>query len=171
MMAEAMCYAVEKVNNQTGYLHGYKIKVNNILDASNDKSVLKQVLNSFLDMVGFLIGPYSSETSYQTSILTDTFSLLSLSYSATYGDFGRFGTAQNYMFRTVPSDEFRILAILNFMQQTHWNYVGVISSHGYDGERDAVDFISKLSHYDICLPNHKVLQKFNDETYRNTLLQ
>ena len=85
----------------------------------------------------FLIGPYSSETSYIGSILTKTFGQLAVTYSATYSDFEK---TQGYMLRTVPTDKFRVDATIDVVKKLDWNYVGVISSYGYNGEREALRY-------------------------------
>ena len=145
-MAEAMKFAVERVNNNNESLFGYTLKVNEIYFSSNDGLVPESVLSTFLQKIPFLIGPYSSETSYVASILTKTFQQIAISYSAAYSDFDT--TA---MFRTIPSNAYRVQALLELVKRLEWTYLAVISSYGHDGERDAMNFISKFSDIGICL--------------------
>ena len=42
------------------------------------------------------------------------------------------------MLRTVPTDKYRVDAALNTVKNLDWNYIGVISSYGYNGEREAI---------------------------------
>ena len=161
MMAEAMKYAVQQVNKDEKYLHGYKIKINEIYDSVNESYVRRNILLTFVNQVHFLIGPYSSETSYISSILTRTFKQIAVSYSATYSDFD---VKQRYMVRSVPSDVFRIQAAITVIQKLKWNYVGIICSYGYNGEREALHFISQLPFIGICVASQIHLQKQGKET-------
>ena len=146
MMAEAMKFAIDSVNNNNESLFGYALEVNKIYGSSNDTLVPDSVLKTFLGRIPFLIGPYSSETSYVASILTKTFRQVTISYSATYSGFDT--TA---MFRTISSNAYRVQALLDLVKRLEWNYLAVISSYGHDGERDAKNFISKFSDIGVCL--------------------
>ena len=146
MMGEAMRYAVERVNNDTESLHGYTFEVKQVYGSSSEDSVRDNVLETFLSKVPFLIGPYSSETSYVASILTKTFRQITASYSAVYSDFDT-----KAMFRTVSSNVYRVQALLDLVKRLEWNYFAVINSYGHDGERDAMSFISKFSSIGACL--------------------
>lgn len=167
-MAEAMRYAVDEINkNKT--LYGYELGINKIYDTENDDDVRKHILDTFIARVPFLIGPYSSETSYIGSILTSTFGQLAVSYSATYSDFEK---TQSYMVRTVPSDNFRVEAALNVVKKLKWNYIGVVSSYGYNGEREALKFISRLAEIGVCLATQVDLLKTESEDgYNETILK
>ena len=55
------------------------------------------------------------------------------------------------MLRTVPSNFYRVQALLDLVERLEWNYLAVISSYGHDGEHDAKKFISKLSGIGVCL--------------------
>ena len=154
MMAEAMKFAIERVNNNTGYLHGYKLGIFKIFDEDTDTRVKKVFLNTFMNDVPFMIGPYSSELSYIGSILTTTLTLMTISYSATYSDFGSMDFNKDVMLRSVPSDNYRIQAMLDLIQEFKWNYIAVISSYGFDGQRDSQKFISKLSSIDVCIADN-----------------
>ena len=70
-MAEAMKYAVQIVNNNSESLHGYTFKIKNIYDS--ERFVGESVLRCFLEKIPFLIGPYSSETSYVANFLAKVF--------------------------------------------------------------------------------------------------
>ena len=150
MMAEAMKYAVIKLNNDSNYLFGYKLNIDQIIDI-NTYEVQPLVLETFLMDIPFLIGPNSPEKSYITSILTSTLGQIAISYSATYSDFGLSDNFDNNILRTVPSDTYRVQAVLDLIHKLKWNYVAVISSYGYNGERDSRHFIAKLSEIGVCL--------------------
>ena len=146
MMGEAMKYAVSSVNNNSQLLFGYTFEIKKIFGSNDEDDVRDNVLQTFLTRIPFLIGPYSSETSYVASILTRTFRQIAVSYSAVFSDFD-----SRAMLRTVPSNFYRVQALLDLVEQLEWNYLAVISSYGHDGERDAKKFISKLSGIGVCL--------------------
>ena len=163
MMGEAMKYAVETVNNNTESLHGYTFEIKEIYGSSSEDSVRDVVLGTFLTKVPFLIGPYSSETSYIASILTKTFKQITVSYSAAYSDFDT-----KAMFRTVSSNVYRVRALLDLVKRLEWNYLAVINSYGHDGDRDAMSFISKFSSIGACLGEQIDLPRqrdANDESF------
>ena len=101
-----------------------------------------------------MIGPYSAETSYEASILTGTFRQIAISYSAAFSDFD-----SKAMLRTIPSNFYRVQALLKLVERLEWNYVAVISSYGHDGELDAQKFIFKLSRIGVCLGEQIYLPK------------
>jgi len=160
MMAEAMRYAVRVVNNQTHRLHGYNLRIHEIFDSFGDTMVSQNIKVTFMDQVPFLIGPYSSETSYIGSILTSTFKQIAFSYSATYSDFD--AHAQNYMARTVPSDKFRLQALLELIRTLKWNYIGIVSSYGYNGEREALQLATHLAGIGVCVASQVDLARHED---------
>ena len=146
MMGEAMKYAVLSVNNNSQMLFGYTFEIKKIYGLNGEDDVRYNVLKSYLARIPFLIGPYSSETSYVASILTRTFRQIAVSYSAVFSDFDA-----RAMLRTVPSNFYRVQALLDLVKRLKWNYLAVISSYGHDGERDAKNFISRLSSIGVCL--------------------
>ena len=154
MMGEAMKYAVGSVNKNLEELVGYSLEIKNIYGSDNEDDVLKNVLRTFLAKVPFLIGPYSAKTSYEASILTERFRQIAISDSATFSDFD-----SKAMLRTVPSNFYRVQALLKLVERLEWNYVAVISSYGHDGELDAKKFIFKLSRIGVCLGEQIYLPK------------
>ena len=141
-----MKYAVLSVNNDSQQLFGYTFEIKEIYGSNDEDDVRDNVLQTFLARIPFLIGPFSSETSYVASILTRTFRQIAVSYSAVFSDFD-----SSAMLRTVPSNFYRVQALLDLVERLEWNYLAVISSYGHDGERDAKNFISRLSGIGVCL--------------------
>ncbi|XP_057310619.1 metabotropic glutamate receptor 3-like [Hydractinia symbiolongicarpus] len=168
MMLEAVKYAVKKINNDSSFLNGYKLAIYKVFSSSMEAKIRDYVLDTFKHIVPFLIGPYTSELSYVTSILTGTFHQISISHSATYRDFEKFGPRYGTMLRTVPSDVYRVQAAVEFIQKMGWDYVGVVSSFGYNGEREAIPFMSNISAINKCLAMHiKLKKRPTDEEYSN----
>ena len=77
------------------------------------------------------------------------------------------------MLCTVPSNFFRVQALLKLVKQLEWNYVAIIKSYGHDGELDAQKFISKLSRIGVCLGEQIYLPKqssANNNTFDNAIV-
>ena len=153
-MGEAMKYAVGSVKNNFDELFGYSLEIRKIYGSNNEDDVLNNVLQTFLEQLPFFIGPYSPETSYEASILTGTLQQFAISYSAAFSDFD-----SKTMLRTIPSNFYRVQALLELVKQLEWNYLTVISSYGHDGELDAKKFISKLSRIGVCIGEQIYLPK------------
>ena len=60
-MAEAMKFAIERINNETNYLHGYSLAINKIFDLKKDTNIPASVLATFITDIPFLIGSHSSK--------------------------------------------------------------------------------------------------------------
>ena len=120
--------------------------------------MLENILETFLSRVSFLIGPYSSETSYVVSIITKLLMRITVSYNAVYSDFN----TKAMMFRTVSSNVYRVQALLDLVKRLEWNYLAVIMSYSHDGERDAMSFISKFSSIHACLGEQIELPRQKD---------
>ena len=126
--------------------------------------------NTFLEDVPFLVGPHSSETSYVTSILSGIFGQSVISYGATFVDFPEVAGPKSNMLRTVPSNVFRIKALMDIVRKLRWNYVSVISSYGFDGERDARYFIQESVNLKICFGSiHDLPRATKSSDYRDVL--
>ena len=154
MMGEAMRYAVRRADNSSEDLFGYSFAIKKIYESNEREDVRTHVLKTFTSRVIFLIGPYSPETSYVASILTGAFRQIAISNSAAFSDFD-----SKAMLRTIPSNFYRVQALLELMKRLEWNYLAVISSYGHDGELDAKKFISKLSRTGVCLGEQIYLPK------------
>ena len=178
MYSEALKWAIDRVNEQPSYLHGYQLAINKIYDSSIEEEVQKNVLDTFMKKIPFLIGSPSPDTSYISSILTKTFqNINAVSYSATYSDFdsytqsdGNSDKTEERMLRTVPSDRFRVDAAVTLVKDLQWNFISVVSSYGYNGERESLHFTSKLSSVGACLAAQVDLPKIPvDEDFRKTV--
>ena len=170
-MIEAMRFAVHQINRDRRFLHGYQLRFNkcyNIPDTNtNTNEIMK---NTFVDNIPFLVGPHSSETSYVSSILSGIFGQSVISYGATFVDFPDVAGPKSNMLRTVPSNRFRIKALIDIVKTLHWNYVSVVSSYGYDGERDARYFIQESNNLKICFGSIHNLPRVSKTTdYQNAL--
>ena len=110
-MREAMKYAVLSVNKNK-ILYGYTLAIKKMFSSNDTADAQRNVLLAFLDRIPFLIGPYSSETLYAASKLTNTFRQLAVSYSAVFSDFD-----SRAMIRTVPSNFYRVQALLDLVER------------------------------------------------------
>ena len=171
VMIEAMRFAVHQVNRDLEFLHGYRLHFNRFYNIPDTNTNTNEIMkNTFVDNVPFLVGPHTSETSYVSSILSGIFGQSVISYGATFVDFPEVAGSKSNMLRTVPSNRFRIQALMDIVRLLRWNYVSVISSFGYDGERDARYFIQESINLRICFGNIHDLPRISKNTdYQNVL--
>ncbi|XP_076137589.1 extracellular calcium-sensing receptor-like [Alosa pseudoharengus] len=66
-------------------------------------------------------------------------------------------------FRTVPSDHFQVIALVQLMKQFGWNWIGLIYSYGSYGENGAHAFMELAKKEGICVEYQEMyLQKYSD---------
>ncbi|XP_066934975.1 metabotropic glutamate receptor 7-like [Clytia hemisphaerica] len=173
IMIEALRFAIRQVNQKNRkFLHGYRFGFNRFHDISDTKvyEISDIVKDLFLEDYLFLVGPHSSETSYVTDLLSVPFGISVISYGATFSDFPRVSGESSYTYRTVPSNTFRIQALVDVVKTLRWNYVSIISSYGYDGERDARYFTQEIIKMKICLGNiYDLPRNTNQQRYKDIL--
>ena len=94
------------------------------------------------------IGPQKSYDAYKLSILTNGLKYSLVTFGGSFDSLAKSKT--NFLFRTVPADSFRVMAMINLMQKMNWNYISIISSHGRNGDNSAQTFIKKIPAARIC---------------------
>ena len=140
-MREAMKYAVLSVNkNKT--LYGYTLAIKclvRMMKLIHDVMFYSDFWTEFLSWLGFVPLTHHMQQ-------VNTFRQPVVSYSAVFSNF-----YSRTMIRTVPSNFYRVHALLDLVERLEWNYLAVISSYGHDGEHDDKNFISRLSSIGVCL--------------------
>lgn len=173
-MVEAFRFAIKQVNRNNGsFLYGYRFEVNKYYDVSSvTTNMLGDIIKeSFLYDVPFLVGPYSSETSYVAGILSGIFHETVITYGAEYIDFPETAGSKSFILRTAQSNRYRMQAIFDIVKTFGWNYVSIISSFGYDGERDTRFFTQELPNLKVCLGNVYNLPRSPNKYYYKEALR
>ncbi|GMT35498.1 hypothetical protein PFISCL1PPCAC_26795, partial [Pristionchus fissidentatus] len=162
---EAMLYAIDKVNNDTGLLRGLKLGALIMDSCSTPAYALNQSLNFVRDQIGttemsdyvckdgsepkekqsfrksiaaVVGGSYSSVT-VQVANLLRLFAIAQISPASTYHDLSdkkRF----EFFARTVPSDNYQARAMVSIAREFNWTYVSLLYSADEYGDQGADAF-------------------------------
>ncbi|XP_027698501.1 taste receptor type 1 member 2 [Vombatus ursinus] len=164
-LMQAMRFAVEEINNDSsllpGLLLGYEMVdvcyiTNNIqpvlyfLAKENFNLPIQHDYSSYEPRVVAVIGPDTAESVITVSNLLSLFLLPQITYSAISDDL-RDSSRFPALFRTIPSGEHQVEAMIQLMAHFGWNWVIVIASSDDYGRENSQLFNEKLEGRDICI--------------------
>ena len=144
--AQAMIFAIEKINNDSIILPnltlGYDIRdycgnVSKAMRMTNDLFRDPPACNETDERskpVVALIGPEESSTALAIAGLLQVFEVSAISGTTTSPELS--SQTYNHVYRTMPSDIFRVKAIADIIQNFNWTYVaavGLDDSYGRNG--------------------------------------
>ena len=163
-----MRFALEKINNDSSILYGNKLHAD-MKDATNINDLVLGLISNFaLGRTHCAIGPMLSKDAYELAFLGKSIHYPLVSYHADY-DSGEH-VKNSYFFRTVHTDNFRVLVLLDVVKALKWNYISVISSYHLNGERLARVFISKLSTISVSIGvQRQLLDKPDENEYEEAV--
>ncbi len=169
--AEALVYAVNRINANRSILPGIRLGVVVLDDCSKDLTALRQALHflpvssrsspcqddcrdqdynfRFYDIIG-VIGSESTRSTIMIANILGMFEIPQISPLATsdlLSDKKRFP----YFLRTVPPDRYQVLAMLSVIQHFNWTYVSAVCSEGGYGENALEEFTRQASRLGICV--------------------
>ncbi|CAG9539662.1 unnamed protein product [Cercopithifilaria johnstoni] len=173
---EAMLYALDVINSQREFLHGYKLGALILDSCSNPAYALNQSLDFVRDMIGSVDlseyhcrdgsfpesrqmprkniaavvgGSYSSVT-VQIANLLRLFKIVQVSPASTNADLSD-KTRFEYFARTVPSDNYQARAMIDIALHFNWTYVSLVYSAEEYGELGAEAFKKEARKMNICI--------------------
>uniref|UniRef100_A0A915PFX1 G-protein coupled receptors family 3 profile domain-containing protein n=1 Tax=Setaria digitata TaxID=48799 RepID=A0A915PFX1_9BILA len=173
---EAMLYALDVINSQREFLHGYKLGALILDSCSNPAYALNQSLDFVRDMIGstdlseyqcrdgsrpesrqisrksvaaVVGGSYSSVT-VQVANLLRLFKIVQVSPASTNADLSD-KTRFEYFARTVPSDNYQARAMIDIALHFNWTYVSLVYSADEYGELGAEAFKKEARKMNICI--------------------
>ncbi|XP_031818607.1 LOW QUALITY PROTEIN: taste receptor type 1 member 2 [Sarcophilus harrisii] len=164
-LMQAMRFAVEEINNDSRLLPGVSLGyemvdvcyvTNNIqpvlyfLAKENFNLPIQQDYSSYEPRVVAVIGPDTSESVVTVSNFLSLFLLPQITYSAVSDEF-RDNSRFPALFRTIPSGEHQIKAMIQLITYFHWNWVIVIASSDDYGRENSQLFNEKLKGEKICV--------------------
>ncbi|XP_074158664.1 taste receptor type 1 member 2 [Sminthopsis crassicaudata] len=164
-LMQAMRFAVEEINNDSHLLPGVSLGyemvdvcylTNNIqpvlyfLAKENFNLPIQQDYSSYEPRVVAVIGPDTSESVVTVSNLLSLFLLPQITYSAISNQF-RDKSLFPALFRTIPSGEHQIKAMIQLITYFGWNWVIVILSNDDYGRENSQLFNEKLAEQKICV--------------------
>ena len=156
-----MRFALDKINNDSNLLYGFKM-AHRIVDVTSIRRLIRrEILPGYFLLEGKMpcaIGPMLSRDAYELTILSNSINYPLVSY---YASFHRFLPIMDrdvsFLYRTVSSDSFRIFAMLDVVKALQWNYVAIICSYGLNGDAMARDFITELRKIDVSVYKYRQL--------------
>ena len=145
----AMEFIVQQINKNNSLLKGITLKPQ-VIDTCSSSLKMKGDLQRLLlfESPKCVIGPESSPILEIAAPIFDVFNIPFISYSASSTALDNRKRFSN-VFRTVPSDEVQIEALVALFEHYEWNYVRMLFSEEH------MDFETKLQVYfslsDICI--------------------
>ena len=105
-----------------------------------------------------IIGPHLSDyADVANSVLFLDIPLLS--HGATSSMFDNYvKRPDNLLFRSVPSDTYRLETLRELINKLEWNYLATIASSGTNGNYDLGIFISRMSEDSVCFSTNIFLE-------------
>ena len=174
---ESVVFAIEQVNSRSDFLYGYKMELKNVfthdianidyLEAVN--MLTYEVIGSMLQNIPLLIGPNSNLFGSILPVLDKSSPLISYGVTST-----RLEKTEN-LFKTVPSDHFRMQVLYDLLKRLGWNYLSVISSGKLQSTYDARMFLKQTDKLNVCvneyvpLAHSSMLRSFINKSYNEGL--
>ncbi|KAI6177304.1 G-PROTEIN-RECEP-F3-4 domain-containing protein [Aphelenchoides bicaudatus] len=174
---EAMLYALDRINEQSDFLRGYKLGALILDSCSNPSYALNQSLDFVRDLIGstdasefqckdgnrpfardgaknskvvaVVGGSYSSVT-VQVANLLRLFRIVQVSPASTNADLSDKNRFE-FFARTVPSDNYQARAMVDIAANFNWTYVSLVYSADEYGELGADAFKKEARRMNICI--------------------
>ncbi|CAP23141.1 LOW QUALITY PROTEIN: Protein CBR-MGL-1, partial [Caenorhabditis briggsae] len=181
---EAMLYALDQINMQNDFLRGYKLGALILDSCSNPAYALNQSLDFVRDMIGSseasdyvcldgsdpnvkkqsqkknvaaVVGGSYSSVSVQLANLLRLFRIAQVSPASTNADLSDKNRFE-YFARTVPSDDYQAMAMVEIAVRFRWSYVSLVYSADEYGELGADAFKKEARKKGICIALEERIQ-------------
>ncbi|XP_068593465.1 extracellular calcium-sensing receptor-like [Cebidichthys violaceus] len=155
--ARTMIFTVEEINRDTKLLPGVSLGYRLYNGCGSENLIRAAVeavngadLKGCSDQVQAFLGHSSSGVSEDINIILSPLSIPQVSHLSTcacLSDKRRYPT----FFRTVPSDHFQILGLVQIMKYFDWRWVGIIYSKGLYSEEGTAKFNMEAQKEGICV--------------------
>ena len=158
-LIEAMKYAIDNVNKNNNALFGIKLGYR-IYDTCTSVKTFRKQIRSVADNLKFVgvVGPPTSNEAMLAAMVFGAYGMSVISYSATSVELND-REKYEYLYRTLPSDDLQVRALLAVLKHYKWKYISTVNSHGNYGQRGMDLLISKLRKEGICVSKRNVLPK------------
>ncbi|XP_034460699.1 extracellular calcium-sensing receptor-like [Hippoglossus hippoglossus] len=168
--ARIVMFTVEEINRDTKLLPGLSLGYR-LYNGCGDENLIRAAVEAVngedskgcADQIQALLGHSSSGVSKDINIILSPLSIPQVSHLSTcacLSDKRQFPT----FFRTVPSDRFQVIGLVQLMKYFDWRWVGIIYSQGVYSEEGTMAFAKEAEKEGICveyrLPYSKTHVKF-----------
>ncbi|VDM61729.1 unnamed protein product [Angiostrongylus costaricensis] len=181
---EAMLYALDQINAQKDFLRGYKLGALILDSCSSPAYALNQSLEFVRDMIGSseasdyvcsdgsdpypkspskkknvvaVVGASYSSVTVQVANLLRLFRIVQVSPASTNADLSDKNRFE-YFARTVPSDDYQAMAMVEIAIRFKWTYVSLVYSADEYGELGADAFKKEARKKGICIAIEERIQ-------------
>ncbi|XP_054461776.1 extracellular calcium-sensing receptor-like [Anoplopoma fimbria] len=155
--ARTVIFTVEEINRDTKLLPGVSLGYR-LYNGCGSENLMRAAVEAVSevdskgcsDQIQALLGHSSSGVSEDINIILSPLSIPQVSHLSTctcLSDKRLYPT----FFRTVPSDHFQILGLVQFMKYFDWHWVGIIYSKGLYSEQGTAKFIMEAKKEGICV--------------------
>ena len=169
LFSEGMRFALEKINNDSKLLYGFKIS-SKIVDATyTDNLIQNHIIFGYFGKMPCAIGPMLSRDAYEMATVGNAIYYPLVSYHASFDR--ALVSKHSYFYRSVPTDTFRILAMLDVIKALQWNYVAIIASYELNGDTMARTFMTKLLKIPVSVSDYRQLRLTPTEKHYDTAVR
>ncbi|XP_027136159.1 extracellular calcium-sensing receptor-like [Larimichthys crocea] len=171
--ARIVMFTVEEINRDTNLLPGVSLGYR-LYNGCGSENLIRAAVEAVNgddsqgcgDRIQALLGHSSSGVSEDINLILSPLSIPQISHLSTCACLSDKKLYPTF-FRTVPSDRFQIIGLVQLMKYFDWRWVGVISSIGLYSEEGTAEFIKEAKKEGICveytLPYSKTESKLLDE--------
>ena len=158
-MLEAMLFAVDRINNDMNLLPNLTIGYD-VRDSHNEYTyglyeafdLVFELAESRIPNYSILgiVGPAYIDISYPVATLVGIFQIPVISYASSDAALSNTDLYKNF-FRTIPSDNLQVNAMVDLVSHFEWEYVSVIFNNIDYGISASNAFINDVAQHNICL--------------------
>ena len=157
VFVEAMRYALDQVNkNNSELLFGMKAKFR-IVDTCRNILTLSRTFKGNLQQFYMgIIGPTTSDQGLLASVVHGAYHAAVVSPSATSQLFED-RTAYFNFFRTVPSDNVQVRALIDVLSFFNWTHISIVHSDGEYGRKGTEETIIRFKNQGGCIARRNAI--------------
>ena len=158
-----MRFALEKINNDSQIIRGFEISPI-IVDATELGYTIgsKMTPGYNFGTMPMAIGPMLSADAYDLSSISH-YPLISYYASFDKAENSETCSERSYFYRSVPTDTFKIHAILQVIKALKWRHVVIISSYDKNGATMAKEFIANFQEIHYSVSKHEEISRYPTE--------
>uniref|UniRef100_A0A8C1H935 Taste receptor type 1 member 3 n=3 Tax=Cyprinus carpio TaxID=7962 RepID=A0A8C1H935_CYPCA len=177
-LALAMKFSLDEINSKENLLPGITLGFESYDTCMQPAVVMRPVLQlltkesteeldiacnytDYKPRVIAVIGPNNSELVPVIGKLIGFFSMPLISYGATSDVFSDKETFPSFM-RTVPSDRWQVVAMVQLLKKFEWNWVSVVGSDDEYGQKGQEQFSSMANEESICVAYQGLIPVYSD---------
>uniref|UniRef100_A0A4W6D656 G-protein coupled receptors family 3 profile domain-containing protein n=1 Tax=Lates calcarifer TaxID=8187 RepID=A0A4W6D656_LATCA len=174
--ARTVIFTVEEINRDTKLLHGVSLGYR-LYNGCGSENLIRAAVEAVngedskgcSGQVQAVLGHSSSGVSEDINLILSSLSIPQVSYLSTCACLSNKKRYPTF-FRTVPSDRFQVIGLVQLMKHFDWRWVGIIYSPGLYSEEGTSEFVKEAEKEGVCVEYRLPYSKIY-ENYFNTIVQ